>query len=124
MKIKTKEDRRARIRLRLRKRIHGTAERPRLTVFRSLKHIYVQAVDDMSGRTIASAASSEPSLKGKMAKNAAGGNRGGADAIGTVIAERLIQKGIKQAVFDRNGFLYHGRIRAVAEAARKAGLEF
>jgi large subunit ribosomal protein L18 len=124
MKIKTKEDRRTRIRLRLRKRIHGTAERPRLSVFRSLKHIYVQAVDDMSGRTIASAATSEPALKGKMANNARGGNRAGADAIGAVIAERLIQKGIKQAVFDRNGFLYHGRIRAVAEAARKAGLEF
>jgi len=124
MKIKTKEDRRARIRLRLRKRIHGTAERPRLSVFRSLKHIYVQAVDDMSGRTIASAATSEPALKGKMATTARGSNRAGADAIGAVIAERLIQKGIKQAVFDRNGFLYHGRIRAVAEAARKAGLEF
>jgi large subunit ribosomal protein L18 len=124
MKIKTKEDRRTRIKLRLRKRIQGTAERPRLSVFRSLKHIYVQAVDDMSGRTIAAAATSEPALKGKMAKAARGGNRAGADAIGAVIAERLIQKGIKQAVFDRNGFLYHGRIRAVAEAARKAGLEF
>ncbi len=124
MKIKTKEDRRARIRLRLRKRIHGTAERPRLTVFRSLKHIYVQAVDDMSGRTIASAASSEPSVQGQLTKGARGGNRAGADAVGGVIARRLIEKGIKQAVFDRNGFLYHGRIRAVAEAARKAGLEF
>ncbi len=124
MKIKTKEDRRARISLRLRKRIHGTAERPRLSVFRSLKHIYVQAVDDMAGRTIAAAASSEPSIQGQLAKGARGGNRGGADAVGSVIARRLIDKGIKQAVFDRNGFLYHGRIRAVAEAARKAGLEF
>ena len=124
MKIKTKEDRRARIRLRLRKRIHGTAERPRLSVFRSLKHIYVQAVDDMSGRTIASAASSEPSVQGKMPKGALGGNRAGADAVGSAIAQRLIEKGIKQAVFDRNGFLYHGRVKAVAEAAREAGLEF
>lgn len=124
MKIKTKEDRRARIALRLRKRIHGTADRPRLSVFRSLKHIYVQAVDDMSGRTIVSAATSEAGLKGKMPKGALGGNRSGAETVGTVIAERLIEKGIKQAVFDRNGFLYHGRIRAVAEAARKAGLEF
>ncbi len=124
MKIKTKDDRRARIALRLRKRIHGTAERPRLSVFRSLNHIYVQAVDDMAGRTVASAATTEPTLKGKLAKNARGGNRAGAEAIGAAIAERLIQKGIKQAVFDRNGFLYHGRIRAVAEAARKAGLEF
>jgi large subunit ribosomal protein L18 len=124
MKIKTKEDRRARIRLRLRKRIHGTAERPRLSVFRSLNHIYVQAVDDMSGRTIASAATSETALRGKMPKEARGGNRAGAEVIGGAIAARLLEKGIKQAVFDRNGFLYHGRIRAVAEAARKAGLEF
>ncbi len=124
MKIKTKEDRRARIALRLRKRIHGTAERPRLSVFRSLNHIYVQAVDDMAGRTIAAAASTEPALKGRLPKSARGGNRAGAEAIGTVIAERLIEKGIKRAVFDRNGFLYHGRIRAIAEAARKAGLEF
>ncbi len=124
MKIRTKDDRRARIALRLRKRIHGTAERPRLSVFRSLNHIYVQAVDDMSGRTLAAAATTEAALKGKMPKDARGGNRAGAEAIGAVIAERLIAKGIKQAVFDRNGFLYHGRIRAVAEAARKAGLEF
>ncbi len=124
MKIKTKEDRRDRIKLRLRKRIHGTADRPRVTVFRSLNHIYAQAVDDMAGVTIVSAGSNEPALKGKFPKGAKGGNRAGAEAIGTVIAERLQAKGIKQAVFDRNGFLYHGRIRAVAEAARKAGLEF
>ncbi len=124
MKIKTKEDRRDRIKLRLRKRIHGTAERPRVTVFRSAKHIYAQAVDDMSGSTIASAGTSEPALKAKFAGKARGGNRGGAEAIGAAIAERLQAKGIKQAVFDRNGFLYHGRIKAVAEAARKAGLEF
>ena len=124
MKIKTKDDRRARIALRLRKRIHGTAERPRLSVFRSLNHIYVQAVDDMAGRTIASAATTEPTLKGNMPKGARGGNRAGAEAIGSAIASRLLEKGIKAAVFDRNGFLYHGSIRAVAEAARKAGLEF
>jgi len=124
MKIKTKEDRRDRIKLRLRKRIHGTAERPRVTVFRSVKHIYAQAVDDMAGRTLASASSVEPVVKAKMAQGARGGNVAGAQAIGAAIAERLIEKGIKRAVFDRNGFLYHGRIKAVAEAARKAGLEF
>ncbi len=124
MKIKTKEDRRDRIKMRLRKRIHGTADRPRVTVFRSLNHIYVQAVDDMAGRTIASAATTEPTLKGNMPKGARGGNRAGAEAVGSAIASRLLEKGIKAAVFDRNGFLYHGRIRAVAEAARKAGLEF
>ncbi len=124
MKIRTKEDRRDRIKLRLRKRITGTADRPRLTVFRSLAHIYVQAVDDTTGRTVAAAATVEPSVKAKMDAKARGGNRAGAELIGQTIAERLIAKGLKQVVFDRNGFLYHGRVRAVAEAARKAGLEF
>jgi large subunit ribosomal protein L18 len=122
MKIKTKEDRRGRIKLRLRKRITGSAERPRLTVFRSLDHMYVQAVDDATGRTIVAASTVESAFKGNT--KARGGNRAGAEAIGTTIAERLLAKGIKQVVFDRNGFLYHGRVRAVAEAARKAGLEF
>ncbi len=124
MKIKTKEDRRDRIKLRIRKRVHGTAERPRLTVFRSLAHISVQAIDDMQGRTIVSASTLESSVKSALGGKAKGGNVAGAETIGKAIAERLIAKGIKQAVFDRNGFLYHGRIRAVAEAARKAGLEF
>ena len=124
MKIRTKEDRRDRIKLRLRKRITGTAERPRLTVFRSVAHIYVQAVDDATGRTLVSAATVEPSIKAKMNGKVRGGNKAGAELIGQTIAERLIAKGLKQVVFDRNGFLYHGRVRAVAEAARKAGLEF
>jgi large subunit ribosomal protein L18 len=124
MKIRTKEDRRDRIKLRLRKRITGTAERPRLTVFRSLAHIYVQAVDDAAGRTLASAGTVEPAIKAKLTGKIRGGNIAGAQLIGETIAERLIAKGLKQVVFDRNGFLYHGRVRAVAEAARKAGLEF
>jgi large subunit ribosomal protein L18 len=124
MKIRTKEDRRDRIKLRLRKRITGTAERPRLTVFRSVSHIYVQAVDDTTGRTLVSAATVEPSVKAKMDGKVRGGNKAGAELIGQTIAERLLEKGLKQVVFDRNGFLYHGRVRAVAEAARKAGLEF
>ncbi len=124
MKIKTKQDRRDRIKLRLRKRITGTAERPRLTVFRSLAHMYVQAVDDMGGRTLVSASTVETSVKAGMSGKARGGNQQGAEAVGKTIAERLIAKGIKRAVFDRNGFLYHGRVRAVADAARKAGLEF
>ncbi len=124
MKIKTKEDRRDRIKLRIRKRVTGTAARPRLTVFRSVAHVYVQVVDDMSGRTIASASSVEPALKGGLAGKARGGNIGGAQVIGTTIAERLKEKGITRVVFDRNGFLYHGRVKAVAEAARAAGLEF
>ena len=124
MKIKTTKDRRERIRLRQRKRITGTAERPRLAVFRSQSHIYAQVIDDLSGRTLASASSTEPAVKGKQAKGARSGNRMGAQAIGKLIAERLLEKGIKQVVFDRGGFLYHGRVRAVAEAAREAGLQF
>ena len=124
MKIKTSEDRRHRIKLRLRKRMTGTVERPRLTVFRSLAHIYVQVIDDMSGKTLVAASSIEPSVKGALNAKARGSNRAGAQAIGKLVAERALAKGIKQVVFDRNGFLYHGRIRAVAEAAREAGLEF
>jgi len=124
MKIQTKDDRRRRIQLRQRKRIKGTPERPRLTVFRSVSHIYAQVVDDMKGETLVSASSVEPSLKGGFAKEARGGNLKGAAAIGEAIAKRAIDKGIKRVVFDRSGFLYHGRIRAIADAARKAGLEF
>jgi large subunit ribosomal protein L18 len=124
MNIKTKEDRRDRIKHRIRKRVLGTEARPRLTVFRSLSHMYVQVVDDASGRTIASASSTEPGVKGGLAKEARGGNVGGAQAVGRAIAERLLEKGVTRVVFDRNGFLYHGRVKAVADAARAAGLEF
>ena len=124
MKIKTKADRRERIHLRQRKRITGTEERPRLSVFRSVTHIYAQVIDDMNGQTLVSASTVEPSLKGALEKAARGGNVKGAAAIGKAIAERSIERGITRVVFDRSGFLYHGRIRAVADAARKAGLEF
>jgi large subunit ribosomal protein L18 len=124
MRIKTKDDRRVRIQLRQRKRISGTKERPRLSVFRSVTHIYAQVIDDLSGETLVSASTVEPAVKGSLEKPARGGNLAGAEAIGKVIAERSIEKGIKRVVFDRSGFLYHGRIRAVADAARKAGLEF
>ena len=124
MKINTKADRRERIHLRQRKRIMGTMDRPRLSVFRSVSHIYAQVIDDMSGTTLASAASTEPSLKTVFGKDVRGGNLKGAKALGKTIAERLQQKGIKRVVFDRGGFLYHGRIKAVADAAREAGLEF
>jgi large subunit ribosomal protein L18 len=124
MKIKTKNDRRVRIQLRQRKRISGSKERPRLSVFRSMAHIYAQVIDDLSGETLVSASTVEPSLKAQSDKAVRGGNIKGAEAIGKAIAERSIEKGIKRVVFDRSGFLYHGRIRAVADAARKAGLEF
>ena len=124
MKIITKADKRERIHLRQRKRIIGSVERPRLSVFRSVTHIYAQVIDDLSGKTLVAASSTEPTLKSAFAKNVRGGNLKGAEAIGTAIAQRSIEKGIKRVVFDRGGFLYHGRIRAVADAARKAGLEF
>ena len=124
MRIKTKDDRRERIKFRIRKRVRGTDERPRLTVFRSVAHIYVQVVNDADGKTIASASTVEPAVKGVLDQTAKGGNVAGAKAIGKTIAERLLEKGVKRVVFDRNGFLYHGRIKAVADAAREAGLEF
>ena len=124
MKIRTKADRRNRIRMRQRKRILGTAERPRLAIFRSVSHIYAQVIDDLAGKTVASAASTEPSLKKTFSGKIRGGNRAGAEALGEVIAGRVKEKGITRVVFDRGGNLYHGRVQAVAEAARKAGLEF
>ncbi len=124
MKIKSTKDRRVRIGLRQRKRISGTAERPRLRIFRSVSHLYAQVIDDMSGTTVAAAASTEPGLKGTFAGTVRGGNVAGAKALGKTIAERLIAKGITRVVFDRGGFLYHGRVKAAAEAAREAGLEF
>ena len=124
MKINTTKDRRRRIALRQRKRISGTTARPRRRGFRSVSHIYAQVIDDLSGTTVAAAASTEPGLKATFANATRGGNVEGAKALGRTIAERLIAKGIKRVVFDRGGFLYHGRIRAIAEAAREAGLEF
>jgi large subunit ribosomal protein L18 len=124
MRIKTKEDRRDRIKYRIRRRVRGSVDRPRLTVFRSISHTYVQVVDDATGRTVASASTVEPGVKGALPAKATGGNIEGAKAIGRTIAERLLGQGIKRVVFDRNGFLYHGRVKAIAEAAREAGLEF
>ena len=124
MRIKTKRDRRHRISLRLRKRIGGTPERPRLAIFRSVSHIYAQVIDDQAGTTLVSASTTEPALKAKLTDGAKGGNLAGAKAIGAAVAERLKAKGITRVVFDRGGFLYHGRVKAVADAARESGLEF
>jgi large subunit ribosomal protein L18 len=110
--------------LRQRKRISGTAERPRLRVFRSVSHIYAQVIDDMTGRTVTAASSTEAALKTMFTGKVRGGNVAGAEALGKVVADRLKEKGITRVVFDRGGNLYHGRVRAVAESARKAGLEF
>jgi len=108
---------RRRIHIRIRKKLSGTAERPRLAVFRSIKHIYVQVIDDRAGVTLVSASSAE-----KGGPN--GGNVAGAQAIGKLVAERAKEKGISAVVFDRGGFLYHGRVKALADAAREAGLKF
>ena len=108
-------------RFRVRKRVVGTPERPRLNVFRSLKHIYAQIVDDTRGVTLVSASTLSPELRGSLS---GGGNREAASAVGKLIAEKALQKGIKKVVFDRAGYLYHGRVKTLAEAARENGLEF
>jgi large subunit ribosomal protein L18 len=116
----SRNDLRLRVHVRIRKRLSGSTERPRLSVFRSLKHIYAQVIDDRSGRTLAAASSAE---KGSpTAKN--GGNLAGAKAIGKLIADRAKAAGAKKVVFDRGGYRYHGRVKALADAAREAGLEF
>jgi large subunit ribosomal protein L18 len=108
---------RQRIHARIRAKLSGTAERPRLNVYRSLNHIYAQVVDDHKGETIVSTSSLALKLK-------SGGNVASAKEIGKAIAERAVEKGVKRVVFDRGGYLYHGRIKALADAAREAGLEF
>ena len=108
---------RLRIHKRIRRRVAGTPARPRLAVFRSVKHIYAQVIDDTEGHTVASASSNEVKSKN-------GGNLAGAKEIGKLVAERAKEKGIKAVVLDRGGYLYHGRIKALADAAREAGLEF
>jgi large subunit ribosomal protein L18 len=110
---------RLRIHKRIRGRVSGTPERPRLAVFRSVKHIYAQVIDDSKGHTVVAASSNE-----KTVGKASGGNLAGAKAVGKTVAERAKEKGIKLVVFDRGGYLYHGRVKALADAAREAGLEF
>ncbi len=107
--------------VRVRKKVTGTTERPRLNVFRSLKNIYVQIIDDSTGNTLVSASTLDAALKGKVAF---GGNKEAAKEVGKLIAEKAVEKGIKQVVFDRGGYIYHGRIKELADAAREAGLDF
>ncbi len=117
MKVHNKTEARGRIHLRIRKKVVGTETRPRLAVFRSLKHIYAQIIDDGRGRTMAAASSREKGQTG-------GGKKEGAAGVGKLIASRCREKGIESVVFDRGGFKYHGRIKALADAAREAGLKF
>ncbi len=107
--------------VRVRKKVEGTKERPRLNVFRSLNHIYAQVIDDTTGNTIVAASTLDEALKGKVKS---GGNKEAAKEVGKLIAEKASDKGIKQVVFDRGGYIYHGRVKELAEAAREAGLEF
>jgi large subunit ribosomal protein L18 len=117
----SKNDARKKRHLRVRKKVSGTTEKPRLNVFRSLKHMYVQVIDDNTGATIVSASTADKTLKSEMKT---GGNIEAAKTVGEAIAKRAVEKGVKEVVFDRGGYIYHGRVKALADAARKGGLEF
>ena len=112
---------RERRKLRIRRKINGTPARPRLTVFRSSKHIYAQVVDDVAGTTVAHASTLSRDVRNDVTEAT---KSGAAERVGVAIAKVLLSKGIDKVVFDRNGYLYHGRVRALADAARKAGLKF
>jgi large subunit ribosomal protein L18 len=118
--ISSKNVTRRRVHKRIRKKVLGTAERPRLNVYRSLNNIYVQVIDDLKGVTLVSANSAE----GKKGTRITGGNLAAAKSVGKAIAERAKAQGISKIVFDRGGYIYHGRVKALADAAREAGLEF
>ena len=112
---------RLRRKMRVRKRVSGTPDRPRLSVFRSHQNIYAQLIDDIAGRTLIAASSMEKTFR---AQDATGGNKKAAEVVGTALAAKAIQAGIRKVVFDRNGYAYHGRVKQLADAARKAGLQF
>lgn len=112
---------RRRVRTRIRHRVKGSGERPRLAVFKSGRHIYAQVIDDATGATLAHASSLDPALKGEKKPTA---NRETATRVGTLVAERAKGRGIARVVFDRGGYIYHGKVKALAEAARQGGLEF
>jgi large subunit ribosomal protein L18 len=117
----TREEKRQLRHSRVKKKVRGTSGRPRLNVFKSLDHIYAQIIDDYSGRTLASASTIDKEMKGKIKT---GGNIEAAKIVGGLIAKRAAGKGIGQVVFDRGGYLYHGRVKALADAAREGGLQF
>lgn len=117
MAQKDRADVRRAVHKRIRRKVHGTAERPRLAIYRSLNHIYAQIIDDEQGRTIAAASTTEKDLRGTT-----GGNIEAATRVGRAIAERALSRGINHVVFDRGGYRYHGRVKALADAAREAGL--
>lgn len=120
MSVRKKNPRKRR-HLRVRKKVTGAPAKPRLNVFKSAKHIYAQIIDDFSGNTLISASSIDRELKGKLN---GGGNIESAKVVGALVAKRAVDKGVKKVVFDRGGYLYHGRLKALADAAREGGLEF
>jgi large subunit ribosomal protein L18 len=119
MKVQNRRQSRERIKYRIRKKVRGTAEIPRLSVYRSLNHIYCQVIDDGASATLVAAGSTEKDFPAKRGQNIQA-----AKELGKVVAQRSLEKGIEQVVFDRNGFKYHGRVQALAEAAREGGLKF
>ena len=121
MKTQARVEARRRVRVRIRQAVKGSAERPRLAVFKSGKHIYAQVIDDATGATVAHASTLDAGLRqgGKAAANLAGAKR-----VGQLVAERAKQKGVAKVVFDRGGYIYHGKVKALADAAREGGLEF
>lgn len=121
-RVKQKVRRRKRAHQRLRSRVSGTTERPRLAVFKSLKHIYAQVIDDQNGVTLAQASTLDPEVKGKL--EAGSGNKAAARLVGETIGARAQEKGLSSVVFDRGGYIYHGKIKEVAEGARSKGLDF
>ncbi|MFO7152551.1 MAG: 50S ribosomal protein L18 [Bacillota bacterium] len=120
IKKESRNEARKRRHKRIRKKVFGTAERPRLNVFRSLKHIYAQIINDEEGRTLVAASTLDPAIRDSVK----GCNIEAAEMVGELIAKRALEKGITKVTFDRGGYLYHGRVKALAEAARRAGLEF
>lgn len=121
LKKESRNVRRQKRHLRIRKNLHGTPERPRLNVYRSLNHIYAQIIDDKAGRTLVSASTLDKELKGKLEST---GNKEAARAVGKLVAEKALAKGITEVVFDRGGYIYHGRVKELAEGAREGGLKF
>src|SRR5579862_7746401 len=123
LRVNSKNQTRQRVHDRIRKKVLGTPERPRLNVYRSLNHIYVQLIDDLKGVTLAAASTADEGKKNKEAR-VTGGNVASAKTVGKKIAELAKEKGVTKVVFDRGGYIYHGRVKAVADAAREAGLQF
>ncbi len=121
-RMKAKRARREKAHLRARKRVQGTSERPRLSVYKSLRFIYAQVIDDTRGHTLAQASSADPAIREALGKSTAG--KDAAKRVGELVAQRAREQGVEKVVFDRGGYIYHGRVQALADAAREKGLQF